>query len=135
MATAKEATVANTSEYRVVVAAVTYTSPEPGFAPDGSETTLPVYKVGRFGETVELTDVQAKRLGELGPLQPDGSRGPAVKPVDEPLSYDEKTVDELKELAETRGIEVTGSGANGAALKEDYVNALVTYDQGQGAAA
>lgn len=114
-----------TKEYRVVVAGVSYIEPT-----ETANGTVPVYKVARFGEQVALSDEQAKRLSELGPMRPDGSRGPAVKPADAPASYDEMTVPELEDLAKERDLDVRGSGANGAVLKEDLVNALNTYDQG-----
>jgi hypothetical protein len=133
MPATKEASVAGKSEYRVVVAAVTYIDSEPGIAPDGSEALVPVYKVARFGETVELSDKQAARLKQFGPLQPDGTRGPAVKPAGEDKSNDELTVEELKAKADEAGVTVSGSGANGAVLKDDLVNALNTYEQGQAA--
>jgi hypothetical protein len=91
--------------------------------------------VGRFGETVELTDAEAKRLADLGPRNPDGSRRPAIKPKDEPLTYDEMSDKQLDALIKDRGISVTGSGANGEALTIDKINALTTFDQGQGSAA
>jgi hypothetical protein len=113
---------AASGEYRVVFSAATYIDPVEGLGPDGQPTTLQVYKVGRQGETIELT----------GPLNPDGSRRPAVKPKDEPLTYDEMTDKQLDALISDRGITVSGSGANGEALTVDKVNALNTYDQGQG---
>jgi hypothetical protein len=113
---------AASSEYRVVFSAATYIDPVEGLGPDGQPTTLQVYKVGRQGETITLTDAQAARLLDLG----------AVKPADEPLSYSEMSTAQLQALADQRGIQVQGSGANGAVLDSDLVSALTVYDQGQG---
>jgi hypothetical protein len=108
--------------FRVVFSAASYIDPIEGLGPDGQATVLQVYKVGRQGETIELTTAQAARLQELG----------AVKPADEPLSYSEMDTKQLKALADERGVQVQGSGANGAVLDQDIVNALTVYDQGQG---
>lgn len=37
---------------------------------------------------------------------------------------EEKSMTELKEIADEKGIEVTGTGKNGAIKKEDYIKAL-----------
>lgn len=108
--------------FRVVFSAASYIDPTEGLGPDGQATVLQVYKVGRQGETIELTDAQAARLQDLG----------AVKPADEPLSYNEMNTKQLKALADERSVQVQGSGANGAVLDQDIVNALTVYDQGQG---
>jgi hypothetical protein len=125
-ATKEEAAVLPAKEpYRVSALGATYFDPVIGLRPDGSEGVISVDRIGRFGETIELTAGQAARLVDLG----------VVKPAGEERSYDEMTVDELKALADERALDVKGSGANGAALKDDYVNALNTFDQGQAGAA
>jgi hypothetical protein len=126
------ATLPKTKTYRVATLAARYIKPQIGVGPDGQEVVVQTTAVGRFGEEIELTDAEAKRLEDLGPLNPDGSRRPAVKPKDEPLTYDEMTDKQLDALISDRGITVSGSGANGEALTVDKVNALNTYDQGQG---
>lgn len=119
-----------TKEYRVVTAGITYISPVEGFAPDGSEATLRVYLRASRGDIVELTEKQANRLSELGPIGREGKRRPAVKLVDEDRTYDEMGPDEMDRLISERGIDVVGTGANGALLDEDRINALYNYDQG-----
>ena len=78
------------------------------------------HKVGSHGETIELTDAQARRLTALN----------AVLPVDAPLTYGEMTDEALASLVKERGINVKGSGANGEATHEDHVSALTNYDVG-----
>lgn len=135
--TTKESTVAEKSPYRVVVLAASYVDTEPGFLPDGSQGEVPVYRVADFGQVIDLTEAQVRALADKGPLlnpaNPSEGRGPAVKPADEAKSYSEMTVPELEDLATERDLTVTGSGADGRVLKDDLVNALSTYDQGQNA--
>lgn len=112
-----------TSKYRVVGVAATYFAPAETLI-NGKVDTVQTYQVGRFGEEIDLDDAQAKRLEDLG----------VVRPADSALGYDEMTVDQLKAESDARGITVEGSGANGAVLKTDYVNALNTYDAGEAGA-
>jgi hypothetical protein len=78
-----------------------------------------------FGEQIDLTDREARRLAGLD----------AVKPKDEPLSYDEMDEKQLAKLAKDRSVTVRSSGADAdRPLRTDYVNALNTFDQGQGKA-
>lgn len=119
-----------TKPYRVAVLAVRYFNYQEGVGPDGQPMVVATTGVGRFGEHVDLTDAEAKRLEDLGPFDPrSGKRRPAVLPKDAPLTYDEMDDKQLKKLADDRGAMVTGSGANGEALKEDYINALVNMDR------
>jgi hypothetical protein len=129
------ATLPKTKTYRVATLAVRYAQPRLTLGADGQDMVVNATAVGRFGDEVDLTDAEAKRLEELGPLNVDGSRRPAIKPKDEPLTYDEMSDKQLDALIKDRGISVTGSGANGEALTIDKINALTTFDQGQGSAA
>jgi hypothetical protein len=47
----------------------------------------------------------------------------------EPVDYAAKTVDDLHALAESRGVAVTGTGANGHVVKADLVKALTKADK------
>lgn len=118
-----------TKSYRVATLAVTYLSPVESFDANGGEIVAQVTKVGRFGEEIDLTVGEAKRIQVIG----EGLVPPVelIKPAGAPLDYQEMTVPDLEALAEERGIEVSGTGANGGVLKEDLVNALNTYDRGQ----
>lgn len=109
-----------TAPHRVVAVGATYLDATETIGPDGKPMVAYVSRLGYRGETVELNEHQAARLIDLD----------AVKPADEPLSYDEMKVEDLTRLAESRGVDVQGSGADGAVLKEDLLNALVIYDQG-----
>jgi hypothetical protein len=54
--------------------------------------------------------------------------GPDTDPSGDDEGYEGQTVDELKALADSRGLEVEGSGAGGNAVKADYVAALEADD-------
>jgi hypothetical protein len=113
-----------TKAYRVCIVAATYLEPREVVGPTGDVTVQHVYSVGRFGEEIQLTEAQATRLLDLG----------AVKPADEPLTYEEMDRKQLDAAVKERGITVSGSGANGEVLDTDIVNALNTYDAGQAGA-
>jgi hypothetical protein len=113
-----------TKPYRVSIAGASYLKHKVDVGPDGQDVEVVTRELALFGQEIELTDREAKRLIDLE----------AVKPAKEPLSYEEMKVPQLKDLVTERGIEVQGSGADGQALKDDYINALRVYDQGQGAA-
>jgi hypothetical protein len=107
--------------YRVVSVGVAYLEPTIGINPDtGEEVIVNSHAVAHNGSEVELTDAQARRLIDLG----------AIKPKDAPLGYEEQTVDALTALAKERGLDVKGTGANDAVIKDDLVHALHTYDAG-----
>jgi hypothetical protein len=58
-----------------------------------------------------------------------------VKPEDAPLSYDEMNDKQLDAEIKERGVTVTSSGADqDQPLRTDKINALLTFDQGQGSA-
>lgn len=114
-----------TEPYRVVGVGATYFEPVATVGGDGKPTVVLSYRVGGRGEKVELTADQAQRLQDLG----------AVKPWDDPLSYDEMDDDALRSTAASRGVLVPSSGADSdKPLRTDFINALNSYDLGQDAA-
>jgi hypothetical protein len=113
-----------TETYRVSIAGAIYNKPVSGYGPDGQPTVVLTRELALFGQQVELTAPEAARLRELE----------AVKPADAPLSYDEMDEKQLSGLAKERGIDVRGTGADGAVLKADLINAQLIYDQAQGRA-
>lgn len=113
----------DTKPHRVVIAGVRYLKPTEVLDADSGDTVVrQVADLATFGQEVQLTDREARRLGELE----------AVKPADAPLGYEEMNEVQLADIVRTRGITVQGSGANGAVLRQDQVNALTIYDQAQG---
>lgn len=120
---AKKAGLPKTKTYRVRIAGAIYDRFVETVNDDGEDAIAKVRELATFGQEIELTDREARRLTALN----------AVKPADEPLSYDEmddKTLDaEVKKV----GIEVRSSGADAdKPLRTDKINALVIYDQGRG---
>jgi hypothetical protein len=111
-----------TKRYRVSIAGASYQKHKTDVGADGQDVEVVTRELALFGEEIELTDREAKRLTDLD----------AVKPADEPLSYEEMDTDALAKLADERGIDVNGSAVDGQALKDDYINALRIYDQAQG---
>lgn len=110
-----------TKPFRVVVVGVSYNEPTHALHPEtGEDIVVHAGKVGVHGEEIQLTEVQARRLEELG----------AVKAKGAPLGYEEQDVEALKALAKERGLDVKGSGANGGVVKDDLIQALNTYDAG-----
>jgi hypothetical protein len=111
----------STESFRVVGVGATYYEPVPTVGGDGKPTIALSYRSAGRGERVELTAYDARRLQQLG----------AVKPWEDPKSYDEMADDELSRHASARGITVTSSGADPEQpLRQDYVAALNAYDQG-----
>lgn len=114
------ASIPSKSPYRVVAVGASYLDHVETILPDGSEGVVPVYKVGRFRETINLTDNQARRLQALG----------VVKPADAPKGYHEQDQEALQKLVDERPeITVVGSGANGEVLHTDLINALENHDR------
>lgn len=107
------------SPHRVVTVGASYLDHTETILPDGSEGVVPVYRVGRFGEIIQLAENQARRLLHLG----------AVKPADAPLAYHEQDQQALQAQADDRGITVVGSGANGEVIRTDLVSALENHDR------
>lgn len=74
------------------------------------------------GESIQLSDEQAERLtAYVEPLE-------AVQAEDKlnevGTKAEDLTFDELKQLAEAQGLQVEGTGKNGAVKKDDLINAL-----------
>lgn len=114
-----------TKPYRVCIAGAVYLRYRETINADGEDVVIPTRELAIFGEEIGLTDREARRLTELG----------AVKPADEPLSYDEMDEKQLARAVSERGITVRSSGADqDRPLRTDFVNALNTFDQGQGKA-
>jgi hypothetical protein len=111
----------DSQEYRIVGVGASYYAPMKTIGPDGKPTVVYVYQFATRGQTVQLTEDQAERLEGLG----------AVKPYDEPKSYDEMDETELRQLSGERGLRIVSSGADpDQPLRQDYVQALKTYDTG-----
>lgn len=108
------------SAYRVVGVGVTYRDPQAVIGPDGQPQVVYNYAVAGRGETVHLTDWEAKRLEETY----------TIKPADAERSYDEMGDDELEAETTARALDVRGSAADGSVRREDRINALLVYDQG-----
>lgn len=63
-------------------------------------------------------DMEKQRKASAAASAPKGGKSAPASDLDA------LSVDELAELAEERGVEVEGTGANGRVLKADYVRAL-----------
>ena len=114
-----------TKPYRVAIAGAIYDRFAETIGPDGEDQVVPVRELALFGQEIELTEREARRLTELG----------AVKPAGEPLSYDEMDDKQLDAVVKERGITVSSTGADAEQpLRTDKINALLTYDQGHGRA-
>jgi hypothetical protein len=114
----------DTEQYRVVIAAAAFDSPRIVYDVEGKAKVIYVRDFGMRGGIVDLIPREAKRLQEL-------DTGPAVRRATEPRTYDELSDDELRAEAATRGLIVASSGADPSIpLREDHINALITYDQG-----
>lgn len=129
-----------TKTYRVAQAGVIYNKYKESIGLDGEEAVVVVPELATFGAEVELTDREFNRLKKVGVEYADamGFRAPVeyVKPKDAPLSYDEMDDKQLDAEIKDRDIVVTSSGADPEQpLRTDKINALVTFDQGQGVAA
>lgn len=125
MAEAK-AKLPDTKPYRVCIGGAMYASPRVAVNIDGTETVMYPTVLGERGETIELTAGEAQRLTGLE----------AVKPADEPLTYDEMNDKQLDAEVKRLGVTVVSSSADrDKPLREDKINALRTFDQGRGVAA
>lgn len=114
-----------TKPYRVKIVGATYYEPAEAINANGEPYVAQQYKVGGFGEEIMLTEQQARRLLDLD----------AVLPSAEPLTYAEMDESQLADLAKERGVEVRSTSADqDQPLKDDYINALNAFDQGQGKA-
>jgi hypothetical protein len=119
-----EAKLPDTEEYRVVIAAAAYERPAITHDAEGTAKVIYVRDFGLRGSPVSLVAREAKRLTEL-------DTGPAVRLATEPRSYDELDDKELGAEADARGLHVVSGGADpDQPRREDYINALVTFDQG-----
>ncbi len=126
MAATQGAKLPDTKPYRVCIGGAMYASPRVFVGLDGTEGVAYPSVLGQRGETIELTDREARRLTDLE----------AVKPADEPLSYDEMDDKQLDAAVKAAGVKVTSSSADSdRPLRGDKINALRTYDQGRGVAA
>ena len=76
----------------------------------------------RLNDEVELTDKQAKDLGDS--VKSVTAKKAKQKADNGVTPYDDMKRDELIQLAEDLNIEVEGTGKNGAIKNEDYINAL-----------
>jgi hypothetical protein len=110
------------SSYRVVAVGVGYYDPTEITDSQGNTATVAVRREARNGDTIELTKSEADRLLALE----------AVVSSDAPETYREMQVDDLQAEADSRGLTVEGTGANGNVLKEDLVTALEADDASKG---
>lgn len=116
-----ELTLPETEQYRVVGVGATYRAPQEVIGGDGQPTIVYTQQVAAGREVISLVAAEARRLQALG----------AVKPVDEPKSYDEMDDHELDAEVSRRGISVRSSGADSEQpLRTDKINALTTFDLG-----
>lgn len=115
-----EKAIPDKSAYRVVGVGVTYRDPQAVIGPDGQPQVVYNYAVAGRGETVELTDWEARRLEETA----------TIKAADAERTYDEMGDDELEALTTERTLDVRGSAADGSVRREDRINALLVWDQG-----
>jgi hypothetical protein len=122
-----------TKTYRVAQAGVIYNRFVESTGLDGEDTIVVVRELATFGQRVELTEREVNRINKIGAeLTPPVVY---VKPEDAPLSYDEMNDKQLDAEIKERGVTVTSSGADqDQPLRTDKINALLTFDQGQGSA-
>lgn len=114
-----------TKPYRVKIVGATYYEPVEAINVNGEPYVAQQYKVAGFGEEIMLTEQQANRLTGLD----------AVIPAGEPLTYAEMDEKQLAAVAKDRGVAVRSTSADAEKpLKDDYINALNAFDQGQGKA-
>lgn len=107
-----------TTEHDVIGVGCSYRKPAVAYDDRGQEILVFEHRTAGRGETISLTDGEARRLKDLG----------VVVAAGEGDSYDSKSVAELHDLAAERGLEVVGSGKNGAVVKDDLVAALEADD-------
>lgn len=111
--------------YRVCIGGAMYVSPRVAQNLDGTTQVLYPSVLATRGETIELIASEAQRLTDLE----------AVKPADEPLTYDEMNDKQLDAAIRERGVTVVSSSADAdKPLRSDKINALNTFDQGRGVA-
>lgn len=78
----------------------------------------------RLGTVIELTDDQAKRMGSRVEEFKVTDKTDAAELEDAEVKAEDLTMDQLKSIVERDGLEVVGTGKNGAIKKEDYITAL-----------
>ncbi len=126
MAETSKAKLPDMKPYRVCIGGAMYASPRIASNLDGSEAVMYPTVLGERGETIQLTAGEAQRLTDLE----------AVKPADEPLSYDEMTDKQLDAAVKDAGVSVVSSSADSdKPMRGDKLAALNAYDQGRGVAA
>lgn len=74
------------------------------------------------GEAIQLSVEQAKRLKAY--VEPVEAAQAEVKMNEPGTKAEDLTFDELKQLADAQGLQVEGTGKNGAVKKDDLINAL-----------
>jgi hypothetical protein len=113
----------DTGRYRVVIAGARYSAPRIDHDLEGKARVIYTSEFALRGQEIDLVPREAKRLEELG----------AIRSADSKKEYDELGDDELAARAAALGVPVRSSGADAdKPLREDYINALLTYDQGVG---
>ncbi len=114
-----------TKPYRVAIGGAMYARPQIVTSFDGTESIVYPSVLGYRGERIDLIPREAKRLMDLD----------AVRPADEPLTYEEMNDEQLDAAVKAVGVRVTSSGADqDKPLRVDKINALRTFDQGRGVA-
>lgn len=78
----------------------------------------------RLGTVIELTDDQAKRMGSRVEEFKVTDKTDAAELDRTDVNAEDLTMDQLKSIVERDGLEVVGTGKNGAIKKEDYITAL-----------
>lgn len=78
----------------------------------------------RLGTVIELTDDQAKRMGSRVEEFKVTDKTDAAELDRTDVKAEDLTMDQLKSIVERDGLEVVGTGKNGAIKKEDYITAL-----------
>jgi hypothetical protein len=96
-----------------------------GEIPAGDE--IPETFVNSAGET---EDTDFERLEQLGLIadEPDANDEPEPEPEPEADPYDGLLKADLEQLVDERGLEVTGTGADGAVKVDDLLAALRADD-------
>lgn len=106
--------------YRVVIMGATYQRPLAVYGPTGPMLAFS-HEVGARGSVILLDEAQARRLVDIG----------AVKPTDDPRSYDEMLEPELAQHARALSVEVRSSSMDPKQpLRQDYIDALQAFDAG-----
>lgn len=114
-----------TKPYRVCTVGAVYDRFVEVVDDDGEDAVRKVRDLATFGQTVELTEREARRLTALD----------VVRPAGDPLTYDEMNDKQLDKVISDRAINVRSTGADAdQPLRTDKINALLVYDQGRGVA-